>query len=397
MSEWKEYKLGEIAEITSSKRIFYSEYVSGGVPFYRSKEIIDLYNKRNVATELYISLERYNEIKDKFGVPQKDDILLTSVGSLGIPYKVKDEDYFYFKDGNLTWFKDININIIYPDYFVFWLTSCIGKQKLDEITIGSTQAALTISGLKTVVIELPPLPEQKRIASILSSLDDKIDLLHRENKTLEAMAETLFRQWFIEEAKEDWVEVSLSDCIMLIGGGTPKTSESSYWGGDICWLSGGDIANNHKGFVLATEKSISEEGLNNSSAKLLPENAMVISARGTVGKYCLLSKPMAFSQSNYGIIPKYDNCFFFTYLLIAHNIDELQSAAYGSVFDTITTKTFEGVNVVIPQYKDYIIEFEKMAEHYFSKMKNNVLQIQSLAKTRDLLLSKLMSNEINIL
>ena len=154
MSEWKEYKLGEIAEITSSKRIFYSEYVSGGVPFYRSKEIIDLYNKRNVATELYISLERYNEIKDKFGVPQKDDILLTSVGSLGIPYKVKDEDYFYFKDGNLTWFKDININIIYPDYFVFWLTSCIGKQKLDEITIGSTQAALTISGLKTVVIAL---------------------------------------------------------------------------------------------------------------------------------------------------------------------------------------------------------------------------------------------------
>ena len=225
MTEWKEYKLGEIAEITSSKRIFYSEYVSGGVPFYRSKEIIDLYNKRNVATELYISLERYNEIKDKFGVPQKDDILLTSVGSLGIPYKVKDEDYFYFKDGNLTWFKDININIIYPDYFVFWLTSCIGKQKLDEITIGSTQAALTISGLKTVVIELPPLPEQIRIASILSSLDDKIDLLHCENKTLEAMAETLFRQWFIEEAKEDWEEGKLGDYVELVNGVSYKGDE----------------------------------------------------------------------------------------------------------------------------------------------------------------------------
>ena len=228
MTEWKEYKLGEIAEITSSKRIFYSEYVSGGVPFYRSKEIIDLYNKRNVATELYISLERYNEIKDKFGVPQKDDILLTSVGSLGIPYKVKDEDYFYFKDGNLTWFKDININIIYPDYFVFWLTSCIGKQKLDEITIGSTQAALTISGLKTVVIELPPLPEQIRIAAILSSLDDKIDLLHRENKTLEAMAETLFRQWFIEEAKEDWEEGKLGDFVSVIDnrGKTPPYTDN---------------------------------------------------------------------------------------------------------------------------------------------------------------------------
>ncbi|MEE0909753.1 MAG: restriction endonuclease subunit S [Bacteroidales bacterium] len=396
MSEWKEYKLGEIAEITSSKRIFYSEYVSGGVPFYRSKEIIDLYNKRNVATELYISLERYNEIKDKFGVPQKDDILLTSVGSLGIPYKVKDEDYFYFKDGNLTWFKDININIIYPDYFVFWLTSCIGKQKLDEITIGSTQAALTISGLKTVVIELPPLPEQKRIASILSSLDDKIDLLHRENKTLEAMAETLFRQWFIEEAKEDWKENSLGKCIKLVGGGTPKTSEERFWNGNVFWLSGGDIANNHKSFVSSSEKSISEDGLNNSSAKLLPENAMVISARGTVGKYCLLSKPMAFSQSNYGILPIYNDCYFFTYLLVAYHIDELQSAAYGSVFDTITTKTFEGVSVLIPKETSYIVEFEKMIEPYFSKMKQNNKQIQTLIQQRDSLLPKLMSGEVKI-
>lgn len=94
MGEWKEYKLGEIAEITSSKRIFYSEYVSEGIPFYRSKEIIDLYNNRNISTELFISESRYNEIQLKYGVPQKDDILLTSVGSLGIPYLVKNTDRF---------------------------------------------------------------------------------------------------------------------------------------------------------------------------------------------------------------------------------------------------------------------------------------------------------------
>ena len=267
---------------------------------------------------------------------------------------------------------------------------------IDQMSTGSTIQHISLKTMRNYVFTCPSLDEQKRIASILSSLDDKIDLLNRENATLEAMAETLFRQWFIEEAKEDWEEKSLSDCIMLIGGGTPKTSESNYWNGSICWLSGGDIANNHKGFVLATEKRISDEGLNNSSAKLLPENAMVVSARGTVGKYCLLSKPMAFSQSNYGIMPKYDNCFFFNYLLIAYHIDELQSAAYGSVFDTITTKSFEGVYVALPQDKDFIIEFEKMAESYFSKMKNNALQIQSLARTRDLLLSKLMSNEINL-
>ena len=97
--EWKEYKLGEICDISSSKRIFYSEYTESGIPFYRSKEIIDLYNKRNISSELFISNERYNEIKSKFGVPTEDDILLTSVGSIGIPYKVKKMMSFILKMG----------------------------------------------------------------------------------------------------------------------------------------------------------------------------------------------------------------------------------------------------------------------------------------------------------
>ena len=245
-------------------------------------------------------------------------------------------------------------------------------------------------------LSLPPLDEQRRIASILSSLDDKIDLLHRENATLEQMAETLFRQWFVVEAKEEWEEGKLTDYIKLIGGGTPKTTEESYWNGNVCWLSGGDIANNHKGFVSDSEKHISEIGLNNSAAKLLPENALVVSARGTVGKYCLLSKPMAFSQSNYGILPMFEDCYFFTYLLVAYHIDELQSAAYGSVFDTITTKTFEGVSVLLPKETGYIVEFEKTIELYFSKMKYNNNQIQTLIQTRDGLLPRLMNNEIKI-
>lgn len=245
-------------------------------------------------------------------------------------------------------------------------------------------------------LSLPTLSTQRRIAAILSSLDDKIDLLHRENATLEQMAETLFRQWFVVEAKEEWEEGKLTDYIKLIGGGTPKTTEESYWNGNVCWLSGGDIANNHKGFVSDSEKHISEIGLNNSAAKLLPENALVVSARGTVGKYCLLSKPMAFSQSNYGILPMFEDCYFFTYLLVAYHIDELQSAAYGSVFDTITTKTFEGVSVLLPKETGYIVEFEKMIEPYFSKMKYNNKQIQTLIQTRDGLLPRLMSEEFKI-
>jgi len=396
MSEWKEYKLGEIAEITSSKRIFYSEYVPSGVPFYRSKEIIDLYNKRDVATELYISQERYNEIKDKFGVPQKDDVLLTSVGSLGVPYKVKDDDHFYFKDGNLTWFKDINTDIILPDYFVFWLTSSIGKQKLDEITIGSTQAALTISGLKTIDIALPPLDEQKRIASILSSLDDKIDLLNRENTTLEAMAETLFRQWFIEEAKEDWEEGKLGDILSVKGGTTPSTKESRYWDGDIAWTSPRDVTTLNGIYLFQTEKTITEAGLKQISSGLLPKGTLLMSSRAPVGVLAFAEIPLTINQGYIAILDNKGYAKEFIYLWLKANMDLVHSYSNGSTFMEISKSAFKSLDITIPSRKE-VADFVKMVKTYFDKIKLNEKQIRLITKQRDILLPKLMSNEINIL
>ena len=393
MTEWKEYKLGEIAEITSSKRIFYSEYVPNGIPFYRSKEIIDLYNKRDVATELYISRERYNEIRDKFGVPQKDDILLTSVGSLGIPYKVKDEDCFYFKDGNLTWFKDINTSIILPDYFVFWLTSCIGKQKLDEITIGSTQAALTISGLKTVVIELPPLPEQIRIASILSSLDDKIDLLHRENKTLEAMAETLFRQWFIEEAKEDWEEGTIADLIefnptrklckgevvpfLEMSNLSTSTYAPTYW---------------HKRAFTSGSKFENGDAL---LARITPclENGKTAYVdfldNGEIGWG---STEFIVMRSKLGLHP------FFSYIVAKyHDFREYaESCMSGSSGrQRVDIDNLKNYSIQIPDKKN-VDKFNKAIMQIIQKMQINNKQIQTLIQQRDSLLPKLMSGEVKI-
>ena len=243
MGEWKEKQLCEIVDIGSSKRIFYKEYVPVGIPFYRSKEVIEKHNGKAISTELHISIEKYNDIKEKFGVPVEGDILLTFVGTLGIPYIVQKDEKFYFKDGNLTWFRNFN-NSLLNQFLYYWLISPVGKGELDMVSIGSTQPALTIRGLKGITINTPPLPEQKAIASVLSSLDDKIDLLHRQNKTLEAMAETLFRQWFVEDAQEDWEENGLLEVIQLIGGGTPKTAIAEYWDGDIPWLAGGDISSN---------------------------------------------------------------------------------------------------------------------------------------------------------
>ena len=382
--EWKEYKLGEIAEIVGGGTPSTSneDYWDGDIPWLSPKDLTG-YNR------VYIEKGARNITKE--GLRKSSSklmpagpVLFSSRAPIGYVAIAKNE--ICTNQG----FKSLvcNPNKLWNVFAYYWLKA--NTEYLQSLGTGTTFAEISGAVMKSISISIPPLSEQKRIASILSSLDDKIDLLHRENATLEAMAETLFRHLFIENPSPYWKEVSLGKCIKLVGGGTPKTSEESYWNGGVCWLSGGDIANNHKGFVLKSEKQISIEGLNNSSAKLLPENAMIVSARGTVGKYCLLERAMAFSQSNYGIMPVYKNCYFFTYLLVAHHIDELKSASYGSVFDTITTKTFDGITLNLPKEESYIFEFEDRIEPYFSKIKNNSKQIQSLIQTRDCLLPKLM-------
>ena len=192
MTSWKTYKIGDLCKISSSKRIFAKEYKDSGIPFYRGKEIIEKQKGNKISTELYISQERYDEIKAKHGVPQKGDMLLTSVGTLGIPYIVQDE-VFYFKDGNLTWFYDFEE--LDSRYLYYWFLSPIGKMNIDSKAIGSTQKALTIETLSKFEISLPPLEEQRRIVGILGAIDDKIENNCRINTNLELQAQALFDEW----------------------------------------------------------------------------------------------------------------------------------------------------------------------------------------------------------
>ena len=396
MTEWKEYKLEEIVSIASGFA-YKGEYIGKGENLLLGMGCVSYKEKF-----LLSGARPYaGDCAERYYAKVGDIVLATRQQSdnlpiLGMPAIIPED----LKDKKLIIGANlyrVTNNSDFDNKYIYWLLKTPDYVRyIASCKTGTTVAMITKSDIENFAFVAPDKSGRERILKIMDSLDDKIDLLHRENKTLEAMAETLFRQWFIEEAKEDWKENPLGKCIKLVGGGTPKTSEERFWNGNVFWLSGGDIASNHKSFVSSSEKSISEDGLNNSSAKLLPENAMVISARGTVGKYCLLSKPMAFSQSNYGILPIYNDCYFFTYLLVAYHIDELQSAAYGSVFDTITTKTFEGVSVLIPKEASYIVEFEKMIEPYFSKMKQNNKQIQTLIQQRDSLLPKLMSGEVKI-
>ncbi|MCA6062864.1 restriction endonuclease subunit S [Thalassolituus marinus] len=194
---------------------------------------------------------------------------------------------------------------------------------------------------------------------------------------------------------EGWGVKPLSSIIELIGGGTPKTSVEEYWGGDIPWFSVVDAPNPSDVFVLYTEKSITQSGLDNSSAKLLRKGTTIISARGTVGKCAVVSRPMAMNQSCYGLVGANGNADFFTYYMVLRKVHELQQRSHGSVFSTITRDTFKGLNVadcsaLLTQ------KFDAQIESYMGRILCNLEQIQVLTNLRDSLLPKLLSGQITI-
>lgn len=167
--DWELVKINELVEISSSKRIFYSEYVNEGIPFYRSKEVIELSTKPDISTELFITEERYNEIKHKFDVPIKGDILLTAVGTLGVVFQVRNNKPFYFKDGNLIWFKNFS-NKLSSGFLYNWLKLKSTQHLLNIVSIGSTQKALTITSIKD--LEIPFIinnDKRKILNAILNS------------------------------------------------------------------------------------------------------------------------------------------------------------------------------------------------------------------------------------
>lgn len=193
---WTAAKFSSLCEITSSKRIYAHDYVAEGVPFFRGKEISEKFNgAQSLSTELFISRQKFEEIASKFGAPKEGDLLLTSVGTLGVPYLVRSSDEFYFKDGNLTWFREFcDIN---STYLYYWLLSPPGRAQLGKSTIGTSQAAYTIELLKQMEIYVPQSPVQDKTVAILSTYDDLIENNRRRITLLEDAARQLYREWFL--------------------------------------------------------------------------------------------------------------------------------------------------------------------------------------------------------
>lgn len=400
-----EYRaLGDFCTITSSKRIFAEQYVENGIPFYRSREIIEKNNNADISEPLFISPVVYENIKAKFGVPQKGDMLLTSVGTIGIPYIVKDEQ-FYFKDGNLTWMKDFS-----PDlssmYLYYWLSSKFGKDSLTNRCIGSSQSALTIDTLKKYKLFIPDMTTQDAIVSILSAYDKLIEVNNKRIKVLEQMAENLYKEWFVRfrfpghetsgfenGIPKGWNVCRFSSIANVLSGGTPSTDHDEYYGGNIPFYTPKDSSDDY--FVFDTISKLTEEGLQHCNSQLYPQNTIMITARGTVGNLNLLAKPMAMNQSCYAITSNTIPSKYFLFFLIKREILKLRKMASGGVFDTIIVSTFDHIKVTIPD-ESLIMSFDRLVSPILDETYTLLKQNRNLICQRDLLLPRLMSGKLEV-
>ena len=189
-------KLKDFCSITSSKRIYATDYVEDGIPFVRSKEIVKrFFGSGRLESELFISSAKFETLRERFGAPSLGDLLLTSVGTLGIPYLVTHGDEFYFKDGNLIWFR--NFNGLNSKFFYYWIQSHDGRSHLAKCTIGTSQAAYTIERVKEIEAPKYSIEQQERIAEVLFSYDDLIENNKSRIKLLEETARLLYREWFV--------------------------------------------------------------------------------------------------------------------------------------------------------------------------------------------------------
>ncbi|KXV70267.1 hypothetical protein AD951_03340 [Acetobacter malorum] len=343
-------------------------------------------------------------------------VIIGRKGSLGTVYWSPAP---YWPHDTTLWVKDFKSN---NRRFVYYFMKTLKTKDLD---VGSSNPTLNRNHVHPLSVIWPPFKEQEKISEILSLLDDKIDLNRRMNETLEAMARALFRDWFVdfgptrakmageapclapelwelfpdrlddERKPEGWETSTFDHCITILTGGTPKTSVPSYWNGNIPWFSVVDAPTESDVYVLDTTKKITQDGLNNSAASILPENTVIISARGTVGKLALTSGNMTMNQSCYGIRGSNGYGQYFILQTLKNILNELKNNTHGSVFDTITRQTFSTISTTLPSLR-LAQHYEDMVSKYFERILVNCQESRTLAQLRDLLLPKLMSGEISI-
>lgn len=419
MTEWQKVKLGDICDVRDGTHDSPKQSLEGKF-LVTSKHIKG--GKIDLSSAYKISLEDFNFVNQRSKVEQWD-ILISMIGTVGEICLICTPPDFAIKNVGLI--KAGNKDL--AQYLFYYLKSPISQNDIETRLKGTTQQYLSLSEIRDFPVFLPPLEIQRKIAGILGALDDRIDVLRRENVVLEQMAQAVFQSWFVDfdivRAKAagtpesevcekyhispelyalfpsaltpddlplGWEKLPFSETMKIVSGGTPKTTEADFWNGNIPWYSVVDAPASV--YVLDTEKHITQQGLENSPCSLLKKDTVIISARGTVGKLAMVGKEMAMNQSCYGLEFDFP---YYGYLTTRQMLVYLRQNVHGAVFDTITKDTFKTVETVnVPRALQE--NFTKLVSSFFEKIYKNAQQIRALSATRDALLPKLMNGEIEV-
>jgi len=360
---------------------------------------------------------------------QPGDVVFTSKGTVGRFAFVRPDTHRFLYSPQLCFWRSLDHEHLNPRFLYYWM---FGREFFVQFkgVAGQTDMAeyVSLTDQRRMHITLPSLDEQRAIAHILGTLDDKIELNRRVNETLEAMARAIFKSWFVDfdpvrakmEGRDPSLPKSIADLFpdrfedselgeipagwevgpilkqaKLLSGGTPKTDRKEYWDGDVFWASAKDVSQCGQTFLIRTDRSITHKGLEDSATQLIPAYCTVVVARGaTTGRMAMFGYEMAMNQTCYALASTFDTPFSL-YCCLQHQMDNLVHAAHGSVFDTITTSTFASSKFVLPS-TSVLKAFEQTISPLFHRILEATEQIQTLAALRDALLPKLVSGELRM-
>ena len=389
---WEWVHFSQLFNVRSAKRIHQSDWKTFGIPFFRGRELVQLIKTGNVNPEIFINEELYNNVKE-FGLPQKDDILISAVGTIGKVYIVKGTNPFYYKDAYILCCE--NFSKITPNYFAIAINSPYIQKQIHQDAMATTVAQLTIERAKNLLIPLPPLAEQHRIVAKIEELMPLVECYGKAQDELDKLNESLptrLRQSILQEAiqgrlvpqdpkeepasellkrilasvnksskkkkvvsqiKEDdmpenlvegWEYFYIKDVFFTTSGGTPIKGHPEYYGGSIPWVKSGEL--NEK-YMYDSELKITELGMKNSSAKFFPVDTVAIAMYGaTIGKTSIFKKEMTTNQAVCGIFPVEGILPEFIYYFLIAKKQDFCSQAFGGAQPNISQEKIK--NTVFP-------------------------------------------------
>ena len=395
MEEWKKVKLGEVCDLIAGFAFKANDFGNYSSKVIKIGDINPPYV--NFATMIGVDMSNYDREKlQRYEVCYDDFVLAMTGATIGKVGRYIEKMPAYLNQRVLL-FRPFAAQNKYIYHLV--CSESFHKYVINHIDSESAQPNISAATIGKYEFYLPPLPVQKHIANILSSLDDKIELNRRINDNLEQQAQALFKSWFVDfepwggKMPSDWKEGKLGELCTCLLGGTPSREKKEYWNGDIPWINSGEV---NKFRIVAGSENITKLGMQKSATKLLPKKTTVIAITGaTLGQVSLLEIDACANQSVIGILENDLFPYEYIYPLITNNIQKIILNQTGGAQQHINKENVESHSVIIPTART-MEKYKNIQAPLFEFIAKNCFESARLAQLRDTLLPKLMSGELKI-